>query len=506
MHFDSKSYQNLITELREIALLGSVQAVLGWDERTHLPPKGSTHRANQTALLAKLTHERFTLPRVGELIAAVEGSTELEAEPHSDVAVNVRETRRAYDRATKLPTALVEELRRTAVLGEHAWAEARKTSDFALFKPWLEKTLDLKRQEAACVAKPGQGAYDSLLDEFEPDALAVDIEKVFTGLRASLVDLVGRIGSSVRKAPAEILTCRFPAAQQEALALMAAKAIGYDFEAGRLDTSVHPFSTDLGPGDSRITTRYDEHWFGDGFFGTLHETGHALYTQGLPAKHFGTPRGQFVSLGIHESQSRLWENLVGRSRPFWRFFFPRVKEFFPDTLADVTEEQWHFAVNDIGPSLIRTEADEATYNLHVMLRFEVERALLSGDLPVSDLPTTWNAMMRDYFGITPPDDARGCLQDVHWAGGAVGYFPTYTLGNLYAAQFYEQARADIPGLEEGFTRGEFAPLLAWLRDNIHRHGKTYTAGELARRVTGQPLSSEPLLRHLRAKAQDLYGV
>lgn len=500
------SYEQLVVELREVALLGTVQSVLGWDERTHLPPKGAAHRADQSAFLSKLTHERFTSPRVGELLSAIEASSDLATDPHSDVATNVRETRRAYDRATKLPTSLVEEITRTAVLGEHAWADARKKSDFSLFEPWLEKTLDLKRQEAACVAKPGQNAYDSLLDEFEPDAKSADIEKVFTALRTDLVELVGRIGSSTEKAPADILTRSFPVAKQEALALMAAKAIGYDFDAGRLDTSVHPFSTDLGPGDSRITTRYDEHWFGDGFFGTLHETGHSLYNQGLPADHFGTPRGQYVSLGIHESQSRLWENLVGRSRPFWNYFFPVLKEVFADTLADVTEDQWHFAVNDIGPSFIRTEADEATYNLHVMLRFEIERALLSGDLPVADLPATWNARMHDYLGVTPPDDARGCLQDVHWSGGAIGYFPTYTLGNLYAAQFYEQAKQDIPGLEDGFTRGEFAPLLAWLRENVHRHGKTYSAGQLVQRVTGKPLSSEPLLRHLRVKASELYGV
>ncbi len=499
-------YPTLLSELREIALLGSIQSVLGWDERTHLPPKGAAHRADQTALLAKLTHERFTSPRIGELLAAIESTTDYSADAHSDLAVNVRHTRKAYDRATKLPTSLVEELSRTAVLGEAAWVDAKAKSDFSIFKPWLEKTLDLKRHEAACVAQPGQSTYDALLDEFEPDAKAADIAAVFANLRPQLVELLGRISTSGRKAPAEVLTRSFPVEKQEALATFAAKTIGYDFSAGRLDVSVHPFSTDLGPGDSRITTRYDEHWFGDGFFGTLHETGHSLYTQGLPSEHFGTPRGQYVSLGIHESQSRLWENLVGRSVPFWRFFFPKLKETFPQTLADVSESQWHFAVNDIGPSLIRTEADEATYNLHVMLRFEIERALLSGDLAVSDLPATWNEKMEDYLGLTPPDDARGCLQDVHWAGGAIGYFPTYTLGNLYAAQFYEQAKKDLPDLETGFETGEFSPLLAWLRKNIHQHGKTYSATELVQRVTGKALSSEPLMNHLKRKAQDLYGV
>ena len=471
-----------------------------------MPPKGAPHRANQTSVLAKLTHQRLTAPQIGQWLAELEASPLIAAEPYRDVAVNVRHTRRAYDRATKLPTTLVQELAETAVLAEHAWADARAKSNFAQFAPWLTTMLNLKRQEAACVAVPGQSAYDALLDEYEPGAKSADLAIVFEHLRGELVDIVGRIAASSRKAPADILTRSFPIALQEQLAYAAAAAIGYDFTAGRLDTSVHPFSTDLGPGDSRITTRYYENWFGDGFFGTLHETGHSLYSQGLPSEHFGTPRGEYVSLGIHESQSRLWENLVGRSRPFWRHFFPKAKALFGGTLSDVTEDQWHFAVNNIGPSLIRTEADEATYNLHILLRFELETALLTGDLPVADLPAAWNAKMQQYLGITPPDDARGCLQDVHWPGGAIGYFPTYTLGNLYAAQFYDRARLDIPNLEADFERGDFAPLLAWLRKNIHSQGKTYTASELVQRITGQPLSSEPLLNHLKRKASELYAV
>lgn len=501
----SDAYTLLIAELREIALLGTIQSVLGWDERTHLPPKGAPHRAKQTSLLAKLSHERFTSPRIGQWLAEVEGSP-LMADRYGDAAVNVRQTRRAYDRATKLPTSLVQALTETAVLGEQAWAEARAKSDFSLFSPWLTKTLDLKRQEAACVAAPGQSAYDALLDEYEPAASAAELAKVFEHLRGELVELVGKISSSGRKAPTDILKRRYPAELQEQLSKSVATAVGYDFSAGRLDVSVHPFSTDLGPGDSRITTRYQERWFSDGFYSTLHETGHSLYSQGLPAEHFGTPRGQYVSLGIHESQSRLWENLVGRGRPFWQFFFPKLKQTFDDVLADVSEDDWYFAINDIGPSLIRTESDEATYNLHVLLRFELETALLSGDLAVPDLPTAWNAKMKQYLGVTPPDDARGCLQDVHWSGGAIGYFPTYTLGNLYAAQFFEQATKDLGTLDADLARGEFAGLLGWLRQNIHRHGQTYTAGELVKNITGRELSPEPLLKHLKAKSSELYGV
>jgi carboxypeptidase Taq len=255
-----------------------------------------------------------------------------------------------------------------------------------------------------------------------------------------------------------------------------------------------------------MTTRYDERYFGDAFFSVLHETGHGLYDQGLEETHFGTPRGEAVSLGIHESQSRMWENLVGRSRAFWRFYFPRAKEVFAESLADVDLDRWYFAINDVRPSLIRTESDEATYNLHIMLRFELEQHLLNGDLKPADLPAAWNQRMKIYLSHDPPDDTRGCLQDIHWSGGAIGYFPTYTLGNLYAAQFFEQARKDLGDLDAQFGRGEFAPLLKWLRENIHRHGKRYTAGQLAQRVTGRPLEAAPLLTHLRAKASELYGV
>jgi carboxypeptidase Taq len=470
-----------------------------------MPPRGAEQRAAQSSLLAKLVHQRFTSPRVGELLAALERS-ELVRDPESDPAVNVRETRRSYDRATKLPTSLVEALARTAVLGEQAWGEARQKNDYPAFRPWLEKMLDLKRQEANCVGYASGNPYDALLDEYEPGATAAEIQQTFAALRGPLVDLVGRIVSSGRKAPVEILERNFPAPAQEKLAREAAAAVGFDFTAGRLDVSRHPFCTGLGPGDTRMTTRYDERYFGDAFFGVLHETGHGLYDQGLDPAHFGTPRGEAVSLGIHESQSRLWENFVGRGKPFWRFFFTEAKAAFPDALADVSLDQWHFAVNDVRPSLIRTESDEATYNLHIMLRFELEQALLREELSAADLPATWNAKMKDYLGVAPPDDARGCLQDVHWSGGGVGYFPTYTLGNLNAAQFFEQARKDLGNVDEQFARGEFAPLLTWLRENIHRHGKRYTAGQLIRRVTGKTLGPEPLMRHLRSKAEELYGV
>lgn len=503
MNDAAQAYQSLLTELREIALLGSINSVLGWDERTQLPPKGTEHRANQSSLLARMVHEGFTSPRIDELLHQVESSP-LASDPQSDAAVNVRETRRSYDRARKLPSSLVEEMTRVAVLAQQVWGEAKQKSDYAMFEPWLVRTLDLKRQEARCVGYTAD-MYDALLDEFEPGETAANLRKIFEQLRTALVILIGKIVDSGRKAPLEILERDYPPEAQQKLARAAAEAVGFDFQAGRLDVSLHPFCTGLGPGDTRMTTRYDPRYFGDAFFGVLHETGHGLYDQGLPAEHYGTPLADAISLGIHESQSRMWENLVGRGRPFWRYFLPMLRQTFPQQLRDVTDDQWYFAINDIRPSLIRTEADEATYNLHVLLRFEIEQALLNDELKPADLPEAWNQKMRRYLGVVPPDDARGCLQDIHWSGGAIGYFPTYTLGNLYAAQFFEQATRDIPGLDDAFARGDFAGLLAWLRENIHRHGKRYRAAELVQRVTGQELSSEPLMRHLKRKAE-LYGV
>jgi carboxypeptidase Taq len=391
------------------------------------------------------------------------------------------------------------------VLAQHAWVDARKGNDYRAFEPWLAKTLELKRQQADCYGY-ATVRYDALLEDFEPGETAANLERVFVELRQTLVPLVNRIVDSGRKAPVEILERNYPAGQQQKLARLAAEAVGFDFGGGRLDVSVHPFSTGIAPGDTRITTRYDEGYFGDAFFGTLHEAGHAMYSQGLPAEHFGTPRGEDISLGIHESQSRMWENLVGRSRSFWTYFLPKAKEFFPDVLKDVTAEQWYFAVNDVRPSLIRTESDEATYNLHIMLRFELEQALLSGDLSTKDLPGAWDEKMRQYLTIAPPDDAKGCLQDIHWSSGAIGYFPTYTLGNLYAAQFFEQAGRDIGDLDSQFARGEFGPLLGWLRERIHSQGKKYRATELVQKITGRPLSAGPLLDHLKRKAAELYRV
>lgn len=501
----AQAYQQLVATIRDISLLDSIGSFMSWDEHTYMPKKGTDHRASQQTLIAKMSHEAFTSPRIDDLLLAIEGS-DLTKDPESDSAANVRELRRSYDRARKLPTSLVEEMTRTAVMSQSAWAQAKQKSDFATFEPWLDKTIEIKQQEAKCIGYKSN-PYDALLDAYEPGETAEGIQKVFEPFRKRLVELIGRIAGSSRKAPVELLERKYPASIQEKLSREAAAAIGFDFDGGRLDVTVHPFCQNIGPGDTRLTTRYDENFFGDAFFSVLHETGHGLYEQGLPKdKHFGLPIAEAISLGIHESQSRMWENLVGRSRSFWKHFFPRTKAAFGDVMKDINEDQWLFAINDVRPSLIRTESDETTYNLHVMLRFELEQAMLTEQIKAHDLPTVWNDRMKNYLGVAPPDDARGCLQDIHWSLGAIGYFPTYSLGNLYAAQFFEQARKDLGNLDEMFARGEFLPLLGWLRKNIHQHGKRYTARQLIQRVTGKELTADPLLRRLEANAREFYQV
>lgn len=507
MAMSHTAHAALCAELRDIGIIGSLGALLGWDEQVIQPKADSAKafRADQMAFVAALQHQRATSKKLGELIAAAEAEAKGQ-DLHSDAAVVARNARRDYDRATKLPASLVEEMAKTEVLGQNAWAEARKNADYPAFKPWLAKWYDLKRQEVKCVGYKDH-PYDALLDQFEPHETTAAVRQVFEQLREPLVELVAKIGASSRKAPVEIMERAYPVPAQEAFGRAAAAAVGFDFNAGRLDVSVHPFCSGLAVGDTRITTRYHEHHFNDAFFGVLHETGHALYEQGLPkAANVGTALGESISLGIHESQSRMWENLVGRSRSFWTYFLPQARAAFPKTLEGVSEDQWHFAVNAVQPSFIRVEADETTYNLHILIRFELEQLLISDQLGVDDVPAAWNDRYKKYLGITPPDAAKGCLQDVHWSAGLIGYFPTYTLGNLYAAQFFEQARKDLGDLDSMFARGEFRPLLEWLRHHIHRHGRRYSARELVQLVTGSDLSAEPLLRHLKDKAAELYGV
>jgi carboxypeptidase Taq len=494
----------LIDRFRDVRMLESVGALVGWDQHTYMPPKGAGHRAEQMGYLAKLGHAQLTSPRIGDLLRQLETWSVMK-KPETTEAVNIREIRRTYDRAVKMPPKLVEEIAKVTSQAQNVWADARKQSDFASFAPWLDKIVALKREEAKAVGYK-DSPYDALLDEYEPGATAAEITRVFAELRNDLVPLVAAITASDKKPRKDILTREFPVDRQHVFGQAASAAIGFDFQAGRLDTTVHPFCSGIGPGDCRLTTRYHPRELNQGLFGILHESGHGIYEQGLDPKHFGTPAGSACSLGIHESQSRLWENQVGRGRSFWEHFFPRLRKTFPGTLDDVTLDDFIFAANNVEKSLIRVEADEATYNMHIILRFEMEQALIKGDLKPSDVPTAWNERFKVMLDLTPPNDAQGCLQDIHWSMGGLGYFPTYTLGNLYAAQFMQQARKDLGDLDADFRAGNFERLKGWLNENIHRQGQRYRAGDLCQRVTGRPLSHKPLIDYLRGKYAPLYGI
>ena len=501
---DHNAYDQLLYASKEISLLSSCASLLGWDEQTYMPRGGAEHRSAQMALLAGMVHEKATDPHIGDWLTQAEqaGSG---ADPDSDQAVNVREWRRSYDRATKLPKRLVEELARATSLGQQNWVEARTARNYAQFQPVFETILNLKREEAACLGT-GPADYDALLDDYEPGAKAADLAPLFETLRQGLVPLIVAISDAPRKPDSGVLERDYPVDRQQVFGELIAAQFGFDFERGRLDVTAHPFCTEIGPGDCRITTRYNPRDFSDAFFGILHETGHALYEQGLiPANH-GTPMGEAVSLGVHESQSRLWENAVGRSREFWNYAFPPAKRVFRDALHDVSQEQFLFAINEVKPSLIRVQADEVTYSLHIIIRFELERALLAGDLATSDLPGAWSEKYQSYLNVTPANDAEGCLQDIHWSAGLFGYFPTYTLGNVFSAQLYEQAKLDLGHLPRQIERGEFAGLLGWMRAKIHRHGKRWRSAELVQHATGVKPDPRPFLNSLKTKFGELYGV
>ncbi len=501
---DDPSYQQLCDATREVAMLDRIQCLLEWDQQTKMPPAGGEYRADQAAYVAGLVHKKQTAPQIGQWLDELTDSP-LAADPHSDTGTVIRQLQRDYDKKTCLPQPLVEELTRTAVLGQQVWSEARRDNDFAIFQPLLEKMVGLKRQEAAAYGFEST-PYDPLLDDYEPGESTANVARVLSELRDALVPLVQAIAGSSQRPDPSILARSYPIADQEKFGTQVAAAIGFDFNAGRLDVTDHPFCTGLGPGDVRITTRYDQHAFSDAFFGILHEAGHGIYDQGLPREYFGLPTGQDVSLGIHESQSRMWENQVGRSRAFWEHFFPQAQQAFPAALGEVALDDFYGAMNDVRPSLIRVEADEVTYNLHILIRFELEKALIEDQLQVADLPGAWNEKYEKYLGIVPPSDADGVLQDVHWSAGLFGYFPTYALGNLYAAQFFAQATQDLDDLNENFRCGDFEPLRRWLREHIHSQGRRYTPAQLAERITGSPLSHDALITQLNEKFGPIYGI
>jgi carboxypeptidase Taq len=500
------AYQALTSHMREAALFATAANALAWDQETMMPRRGASLRASQLAALSGLVHERHVSPEMGEWLARCESDRALLADER--IAANLRQIRRDYDRSVRVPNELVREFTETTALAQQAWRDARERSDFPAFAPWLEKIVDLSRRRAECLrSNPDDKLYDVLMDGFEPGARMDDIAAVFSELRSELTPLIAEIAGAAQRPNRVAQHGDIPIEAQAAFNSRVAAAVGFDFDAGRLDVSTHPFCEGIGPGDTRLTTRYRTDLFADSLSSTLHEVGHGLYEQGLPkADYLGQPLGTAASLGIHESQSRMWENMVGRSRAFWDWATPRAREAFGPPLEQLSPDQLYEAVNVVEPNLIRVDSDEATYNLHIMLRFDLERALLEGDLAIRDLPGEWNERIRTDLGMEVPDDRRGCLQDIHWALGAIGYFPTYTLGNLYAAQLWESIVEAMPALDDQMRHGEFSGLLGWLRENVHRFGQQYSAAELCERATGSAVGAEPFIRYLSGKLRPLYGI
>ena len=488
---DLNALRKRFTLLTDLVQVGGL---LGWDEQTQLPPAATEARGRQTAALESVLHEKLTDRRVGEWLARLEDA---QLEPLDTRLVQL--CRRRFDRAVKLPATLVEELATQRSKSQGAWLRARRQNDFRQFEPHLRRMFELAREQAELLGYEDH-PYDALHDDYEPGSSAKRVRGLFDRLRPELVELArSAAGGDDQDA---LLYREFDVARQEEFVRAEAARFGFDFDRGRLDPSVHPFAEGVDPTDVRITTRYRRDFLSSALFATLHETGHGLYEQGLDLELARTPVGAAVSLGVHESQSRLWENLVGRSLPFWRGAYPRLQKLFP-ALGGVALEEFYRAVNCVKPSLIRVEADEVTYNLHVIARFELELAMLEGELSTADLPEAWNAKYDELLGIEPSDDLLGCLQDVHWSVGLIGYFPTYTLGNVMSVQIFEAARRSIPDLDERIEAGDHAPLLAWLRENIHRQGSKYQPDELLERVTGSRLDAAPYLRYLSNKFENL---
>jgi carboxypeptidase Taq len=487
-------YQKLLKRAHEIALVSTTAETLSWDLETSMPPKALSFRAEQLAHFGVTKHKLFTAKSTGEWIAACEENGLI---PESLEAANVREWRRQYDRATKIPPSLVEKFERTKTHARAAWKDARQKSEFKIFRPYLQKLVDLNRRRADSWGFT-ETPYDALLTEFEPGARTAQVRNLFAELRAGLSPILSAARERSAANPKDILRGSYPVAAQQAFNRELAKAIGFDFEAGRIDTTTHPFCTTLGPADNRLTTRYNEYDFTQSLYGILHEAGHGLYEQGLPAEHFGTPVGSAASLGIHESQSRLWENHVGRDPAFWERWHPVACGHFPE-LKRLTPAQIAAAVNRVSPSFIRVEADQVTYDFHIILRFEIEVRLIQGELTVRDVPGFWNEEFEKMLGLKVTRDSEGCLQDPHWSSGDIGYFPTYSLGNLNAAQLMHRVKLDHPSLNAELAAGNYTTLLKWLREKIHAHGLRYLPQDLIQRATAEPTGVAHHVNYLRQK-------
>jgi carboxypeptidase Taq len=497
----SSSFDELKGRLAEIHYLGRAKALLDWDERTMMPRGGGDARAEQLATLVQVQHEKLASEEIGRLLAEVEPFGE-ELHYDSDEAALIRVARRDHEKARRVPVELRAAITRAASVAEHAWREARERSDFEHFLPHLERNVYLKLRYVHCFER--EDTYDPLLDDFEPGMNTAEIAAVLADLKEALVPLAAELSERAAGVDDSILGKRFPVERQRDVVRRMLGELPMPHDSWRLDETTHPFELALSPTDVRITTRYDEQGLGSIFAG-LHEYGHGLYENGVDPALDGTPLASPTSLGLHESQSRMWENLVGRSLPFWRRYYGLLAETFPAELDGTDPEGFYRAVNKVEPSLIRIEADELTYDLHILIRFELERELIDGELEPRDLPAAWNERVRSYLGIEVPDDAHGVLQDVHWADAAFGYFPTYSLGNVIAAQLWEAARVALPDLDRQIEEGQFEPLREWLRENVHRHGRKYSAGEVVERATGKPIGVGPYVDYLKAKFDSLYG-
>ncbi|MEO7424952.1 MAG: carboxypeptidase M32 [Fibrobacteria bacterium] len=497
----NQALQSLLEFSRDLYALRSAGGVLSWDQETMMPPKGGAGRARAMASLSRVMHQRFSDPRLAAALAECAAAEGLSPEERAIV----RELGRDRDKAVKVPEALAAEIAETVSLAQRAWAEARPKNDTAAFNPWLEKVIGLRRREAECLGY-AETPYDALLENYEPGARASYLRPLLNDLKAQLVPLLGKLLQAQGDAKPALEGKVFPVADQRGFNSKILEAMGFDLEAGRLDESAHPFTEGLHPQDVRLTTRYSETDLMSALFSTLHEGGHGIYEQGFQPRYYGTPMAEAVSLGVHESQSRLWENQVGRSRDFWSRYYPDLQRIFPAQLGPLDMNGFLIAINRVQPSLIRVEADEVTYNLHIVLRFELETALFGGELEPAGLETAWNEGMRRNLGVVPDRPSQGYMQDVHWSCGLLGYFPTYTLGNLRAAQLYGAAQKALPDLQTDIRAGRFGGLKQWLNAQVHETGRRYDGDALMEKVTGSKTSAAPFLAYLKGKYADLYRI
>lgn len=493
-------YHEYVQLSQKVADLNNASAVLGWDQEVYMPHKGADFRARQLATLASMAHELATGKQMGNLLNDLSSANNL-----SDTErANVQRSSEDFEKNSKLPADLVEALSRQTSECFNAWLEARKANDFAIFAPSLSKMVNLKRQQANLYGYEAH-PYDALLDEYEKGITVATLDGVFEGIKKELPPMLSKINAA-RQVDDSFFYRHYPKDNQWDFSIEVLRNMGYDLDAGRQDISEHPFTTSFAPTDVRVTTRVSEENFASLLWSSIHEGGHALYEQGLPTSEYGLPLGAAASLGIHESQSRLWENCVGRSQEYWNHFFPVLKGYFPQQLADITATDFFKACNKVEPSFIRTEADEVTYHFHVLIRYELEKALLEGNLQVDGLPSAWNELYRKYLGITPPDAVRGVIQDVHWSHGMFGYFPTYTLGSFYGVQFFANAKEEIQGLQRQIASGETGQLLAWLRQKVHQHGRRYTSEELCTQITGEGLNFSYFKNYIQEKYAKVYNI